>query len=57
MIFVWKFMLIKNDKISYIFNIKETHPNYDTWKTFSGGLFIKEVIPTLLSKFTGVNFS
>lgn len=50
-------MLIKNDKISYIFNIKETHPNYDTWKTFSGGLFIKEVIPTLLSKFTGVNFS
>lgn len=50
-------MLMENDNISYIFNIKETRPDYDTWKSFSGGLFIKDVIRTVPPKPTCVNFS
>lgn len=41
----------------YIFNTKQTHPDYDTWKSVSENLLFKEVIPTLPSKFPCGNFS
>lgn len=41
----------------YIFNVKQTHPDYDMWKSISENLLIKEVILTLPSEFPCVNFS
>lgn len=40
-----------------IFNTKQTQPDYDMWKSVSENLLIKEVIPTLPSKFPCGNFS
>jgi len=43
--------------ITLIFNIEKRCPNYGTLKSFSSGLFVKEVIPTIPPEGTCVDFS